>query len=399
VSLDLTGALLLEVRGSLHLFGGLGAMRARLADELQSWGHCAVMASAPTAKAASWLARADMEIDCTAIHALPGVLRTLPLACLDWPINVQHQLLQMGVSLLADCVRLPRDGFARRIGPAYLQDLDQGFGRYPELLHYYQPAAVFDARLDLGADIQSVDDIATGLEELFDRLAAFLRQRQAGVRQLQVKLFHHRRSPTVLVIKVHEVCASATHCMELCRLQLDRLTIPAPVTGLSLRTEAAVTHDFSDDDLLRRIPLAKVVAGHGEVSSGRINRFIEQLRARLGSGRVYVPHVVAEHRPEYAWHAAEPCSSRFSPVPGELVNRLRPLWLLQQPLPLESRCNRPVQHGAIIPLGDAERIESGWWDGLDIRRDYYRTANRLGVRLWIYRDCRNSAWYLHGLFA
>jgi protein ImuB len=114
---------------------------------------------------------------------------------------------------------------------------------------------------------------------------------------------------------------------------------------------------------------------------------------------VYGLSVVAEHRPEYAWNAAEPCSNHISPVPGELVNRSRPLWLLEQPLLLQARCNNPVQHGVVISLGDAERIESGWWDGRDIRRDYYKAVNHLGVRLWIYRDCRNSAWYLHGLFA
>jgi len=89
----------------------------------------------------------------------------------------------------------------------------------------------------------------------------------------------------------------------------------------------------------------------------------------------------------------------MSPVPGELVNRSRPLWLLAQPLRLQTSCNEAIQHGVVIPLRDVERIESGWWDGRDIRRDYYKAVNHLGIRLWIYRDCRNSGWYLHGLFA
>jgi len=220
-----------------------------------------------------------------------------------------------------------------------------------------------------------------------------------GAQQLQVQLFHHGRDPTTFAITVREICASVTHLSELCRLRLERVIIPAPVNALSLRASIAMVHNAPADDLLRRIPLGPVVAGWDKVPHERVIRFIEQLRARLGSQRVYGLNIAAEHRPEYAWNKAEPCSNHISSVPGELVNRLRPLWLLVQPLRLQARCHEPVQHGVVIPLSDVERIESGWWDGRDIRRDYYKTINHRGVRLWIYRDCRNSGWYLHGLFA
>ena len=399
VSVDITGTLLLEIRGSLHLFGGIRSLRARLASELRSWGHCIVMASAPMAKAARWLARANMPVDCMALYELSTVLRNLPLACLDWPISVQRQLLQMGVRSLGDCMRLPRDGFARRIGRVYLQDLDQGFGRHPELLHYYRPPETFHTRLELVADILAIDEAWPAMEELLARLSVFLLQRQMGAQQLQVQLFHHGRDPTVFAIKVWTACNSTTHLSELCRLQLDRLIIPAPVTALSLSASLAVIHNTPADDLLRRTPLDSVVSERDKVPCERIIRFIEQLRARLGPQCVYGLHIVAEHRPEYAWGKAEPCSNQMSPVPGELINRSRPLWLLAQPLRLHTRCNETVQHGAGISLDDVERIESGWWDGRDIRRDYYKAVNHLGTRLWLYRDCRNSGWYLHGLFA
>ncbi|MEO0971762.1 MAG: DNA polymerase Y family protein, partial [Pseudomonadota bacterium] len=46
-----------------------------------------------------------------------------------------------------------------------------------------------------------------------------------------------------------------------------------------------------------------------------------------------------------------------------------------------------------------ERIESGGWDGGDVRRDYYAARDVAGDRLWIYRDCRSGQWFLHGVFA
>jgi protein ImuB len=45
-----------------------------------------------------------------------------------------------------------------------------------------------------------------------------------------------------------------------------------------------------------------------------------------------------------------------------------------------------------------ERIESGWWDEHDVGRDYYTAKNGSGQRLWVFRDHRTRAWFVHGLF-
>ena len=50
-----------------------------------------------------------------------------------------------------------------------------------------------------------------------------------------------------------------------------------------------------------------------------------------------------------------------------------------------------------------ERIESGWWDGKDVRRDYFVAENPQGEIMWIYRDHRygidDGEWFLHGVFS
>ena len=54
-------------------------------------------------------------------------------------------------------------------------------------------------------------------------------------------------------------------------------------------------------------------------------------------------------------------------------------------------------------LAGPERIESGWWEGKDIRRDYYVAAVDDGARVWAYREAGADGtaehWFLHGLFA
>jgi protein ImuB len=72
---------------------------------------------------------------------------------------------------------------------------------------------------------------------------------------------------------------------------------------------------------------------------------------------------------------------------------------LPEPLPLEVRNGRPCLDGALEIEADRERIESGWWDGKDVRRDYFVARDIGGAWLWVYRElCANARWWLHGVF-
>ena len=67
------------------------------------------------------------------------------------------------------------------------------------------------------------------------------------------------------------------------------------------------------------------------------------------------------------------------------------------PAPLAVREGRPLYGGDLRLHDGPERMESGWWEAGDIRRDYYVASNVLGQRLWIFRELRQPrGWYLHG---
>jgi len=220
------------------------------------------------------------------------------------------------------------------------------------------------------------------------------------VQQLHIQMEHCGREATSLEIVLREPCASADYFLELLHLQLDRQMLPAPVTGLCLQAAlipAAAVSNTAKPGLLTGNLLPGMKAGDG--SHTQIHHLIERLQARLGTGQVYGLKRLADHRPECAWAIAEASVSDCSQaVPGQMVSRVRPLWLLAVPRRLETRHGKPLYRGALEFISDAERIESGWWDGNDIRRDYYAVTSRVGSRLWIYQDCRDSGWYLHGLF-
>ena len=59
-----------------------------------------------------------------------------------------------------------------------------------------------------------------------------------------------------------------------------------------------------------------------------------------------------------------------------------------------------MHQGSLCLECGPERIETGWWDGGDIRRDYYVARNNRGARLWVYQGVLRGVadWYLHGIF-
>jgi len=84
----------------------------------------------------------------------------------------------------------------------------------------------------------------------------------------------------------------------------------------------------------------------------------------------------------------------IQPRPEIPSDRPRPVWLLAEPaqLLLSEVQQIEVEEGP-------ERIESGWWDGKGIARDYYIVRRTGGARLWVFQERRSRRWYVHGVFA
>ncbi|RKT24379.1 protein ImuB [Paraburkholderia sp. RAU2J] len=76
----------------------------------------------------------------------------------------------------------------------------------------------------------------------------------------------------------------------------------------------------------------------------------------------------------------------------------RPLWMLDKPLRLMMRDQRPIYRRPLTMLTRTERIEAGWWDGNIVERDYYVAADDRGQMFWVYRERIKGEWYLQGLF-
>jgi protein ImuB len=120
VSLEPPQALLLEVEGSLRLFGGLETLKKAVRSGLEEMGMSAALATAPTARAALWLARSSKPN----LEAIPveAVCDGEALAFLQG----------IGMHTVGELLRLPREGLAHRCGERLVDELDRALGSAPE---------------------------------------------------------------------------------------------------------------------------------------------------------------------------------------------------------------------------------------------------------------------------
>jgi protein ImuB len=381
VSLEPPGAVLAEVRGSLDLFGGVMALLRRALDGLSASGLSASLALAPTPRGALWLARAELAMTVTRADAMAGVAARLPLSCLHWPDDTVAALAGLGIRSVADLLRLPRAGFAARFGPRLLDELDEGLGRRPAPRRRHVVPERFDERVETIGAAEAVALLHPSLRHLLARLEAFLRARASGVRELRLDLLHPGAAPTRLRIALARLAGDAAHFSALLDERLARCRLAAPVTALRLRSGVLLPLVLRDAGLFDRGRNADPEA---------TARLLDLLRARLGHEAVFGVLPVPEHRPERAFRIAEPGAEPALPVPWTGASP-RPLWMLAEPQPLDG------WEGTLVT--GPERIETGWWDGHDVRRDYYVTLSRAGVRLWIFRERPpGQRWFLHGVF-
>jgi protein ImuB len=391
VSLVAPDGLLLEVKGSLHLFEGVDGLLRAFSHDCEAIGIESTVALAPTPLAAMVAARVGKPFVVTNKAQLVGRLTALPLAPLRWPDDVVERLARMGVRTIGQALRLPRAGFARRFGPAHLRELDRLTGRSADLRHHFQPRERFRRRRELTYEMENNATILAALAPLLADLGKFLELRQCGITELECRLRHRHASPSMCVLRLAAPVADVARITELLGERLNALVLPEPVRSCELRSGLPVLRVLSCDSLWQP-------GEYGGSSGPESPQLVERLRARLGHEAVYGLQMLPGHRPERAWAMCEPGARQPKLVPPWAAFR-RPLWLLPAPQQLEEIEGVPRRRGTLRFFGDVERIETGWWDGCEIGRDYYTVFDIYGVQLWIFRERADPhRWFLHGVF-
>jgi len=381
VSLHANG-LLLEIGGSLALFGGLSALQEQISLGLNELGYHPRLGIAPTPLGAWLLARAGDTAPATDRAELTRRLHPLPIALLEVQEQTLHTLRGLGLATLGDCLRLPRAGLARRLTPDLLIYLDRAFGLLPDPRPNYMPPEKFSARIALPAEVENIEALLFPLRRLLLQLTGLLRAKSAGVQELHLHLEHHQHPGSRITLGLLQASRDSQHLLALLREHLERFELPAPVEAIALYAERFPALDEPHHELF---------AAAQPTSNDRA-ALIERLRARLGDDAVCGVTVHADHRPEHGWQTVAPAAGN----PPQLTVQepsaptTRPLWLLP--------AAQPQSLLGLRLLRGPERVESGWWDDADAVRDYFPALTQQGQCLWVYRDSRDGQWWLQGVF-
>lgn len=435
-------AVLVDVTGSLRLFGGLAQLMQQLERRLLAFFESnkvlALVRRAQGATSLIALGRLRWQAGQTAgTGAVKKRVAELPMHTLSAARPHLGVLERIGCRNWDDLLRLPRDGVARRFGAELLEALDRARGTLADEYTWQMLPEHFEEKLELNALVTHAPALMAGAERLLARLQAWLLGRQSGLSALRLTWHLDKRRdvpPTgELEVRTAQPAQDLRHVARLLAEHLAQHKLPAPVHSLSL--QSLVTE-----------PLADAAAATGSLlmterkQGDSAVELIERLSARLGPAQVQAWQPQADHRPEQMqrWVPAQgaiesiaggarPIRARAKkslrkPVQGEIrAEALYPTWLLPEPLKLAVAGNSPVYQGKLVRLAGPQRLEiSGWLmdgegagDAPDNRinppamRDYFIYRGAQGSLLWIYSERlaqpepgrQRHAWYLQGFFA
>lgn len=399
-------ALICEVRSSLKYFGGIDVIHDKLktliSPALEETGlpEQFLYAASPTVTGSLLLARSGHNALVYRKDNLRSVLGQLSTDVLLLNKEQNRRLYNMGVRKIRDIWRLPTDGLRKRFGSDFVNLLSKALGTAPEPTRNYVAPPAYSSVYDLPYELENLDRLLPVADEMLAQLCDFLQRRDLSTSHLLFALQHEKRPSTEIDMALRQTSRCRDHLLLLLETHFGKLSVPAPIIGLKLQIKKFDAFMTESERLL-----IEDRAGAQGGSHSALDQFMEQLHARLGANSLKSINTVAEHCPEYAceeldYQESNSGKKQQPKLLEDVVSNPRPLWLLYKPEPLVLKNGKLYHRQPIRLISGPERIETRWWYGTDIRRDYYVAQEQNGSRLWIFRERSGTRnWFLHGFFA
>ena len=368
-------AVVLEVSKSMGLFGPWPRFETLLRTDITQLGFRHRLAVATTPHAAYVLAGLHDGMAVMAPDATRRAFQRVPVIKARLPAHAASRLHAMGLRNLGQVLAMPRDGLRRRFGAELISTFDHLLGDAPHGLDPFVPPDVFDLRIELSHEVENQSALVFPLRRKCSDLAAYLAGRDGGVQQFVVKLEHREGNSTDVPVGLLVPERDPAMLFEFARGRLDYIALPKPV--IAMRVIAR--------DLPSFVPVGRDLFDERPAHAMSMEQLRERLRARLGDDAVYRLADTTDPRPELAQspHAVGLDQPEIFP---------RPTWLLDRPIPLRGPEPRI--------LAGPERLETGWWDGGQVCRDYYAVETSLGQCAWVFcAPGERAGWMIHGWFA
>jgi len=420
VHLEGTDTLIVDVSGCERLYRDEGNILCRAVALFEKLGFRTRCAIADTLGAAWALAHAHPDaVVLAATGQTAADLTPLPTWSLRIESRIVDRLASIGVETVGSLFLLPRSSLTSRFGATLLLRMDQALGNLPEVLRPFRPAVALTSRLSFGGPTHRLEVFVEGVRRGLTTFCERLAKRSSGVRQVFVT-FHcpdvvvgrktESRSVTIEV-DLSRATRSAAHLFSLLRVRLDALALPAPADSLMIWSRAMEPLDGWQAALFET-----------DVDDPQaLGAWLDRLAVRLSPGAVVRAEPVSDHQPEKAFRYVtlvghpKRTGSRLAPPAASAALHdamprgwQRPMRLLFRPVEVGATALAPEGPPAAFQLRGArhvvvdcegpERIETGWWRGPHLQRDYYRVLTEAGRRAWVFRRRDTGQWFLHGWF-
>ncbi len=358
---------------------------------------------------------------------------------------------------------LPRSGLATRLGAQLVRRIEQLLGEIDEPIEVHHSTAEQTYSFELEYPTDDCAILADRIAVVTEKVRAGLATRQRGALRIACCLALADHPPLTLEIGFFAPTLDAVHMSGLLVSCIENRRLPSSVTRITLSVSLSGPLRSCQNSLFQQPPDA--IASPNQVSGSSLSRMVDALSGRLGRDAVLGVSPSDDPLPEKAYqltpltgHAdsakmiAAGRRSSESPLRSEKTRSnsshsntnhrsshdpssqdfvqpsaddalRRPLNLLDPPIPLS-----PIDRDAIspenqLPIGfrlggklhrivrhwGPERIETGWWYGPSIRRDYYRVETDQGNWWWVFRNLtppssnsetlHRPSWMLHGRFS
>ncbi len=395
-------------------------------------------------------------------------IESLPVEALRiWPDTVAT-LSRLGIESIGQVLRLPRGGLATRLGHPLVSRIEQAVAEVDEPIGVYRPPAEDRASITLEYSTSDQKILADRIERLTKKVRAGLATRQRGAQRIACRLDLSAHPPLTFEIGLFAPTIDADHLSGLMINRLESMKLPSRVERITVSVTLSGPLRSAQVSLFGN----QICDGNGSadcMSGSSLSRLVDSLSGRLGRDAVLSVKLEEDPLPENAFsvsplagnsaasgksvsstslrrpktttssktfprssvrnswrkHRDLSAAAVYQPSPSDAMRR--PLSLLAEPIPLavafekgpfrrhvsSPRLPSRIHLDGVIHLiardWGPERIETGWWKGPSIRRDYYRIETDQGRWWWIFRNLVSKAqasdtkscycWMLHGRFA
>lgn len=354
----------------------------------------------------------DAQAGTVARISPPGDLRQslapLPIAALRVSDEITTGLARLGLRQVGELWSMPRGALTRRFGRELVWRLDQALGIEPEPISPAGAPLHFATRLSLPDPIGLESDIIAGIDRMLPVLCGKLRLKGRGARRIRLEMTKAEGGIERVEIGLARPTDQPDRIAPLLAMKLgdveagfgfDTLRLVAPVTEPLYATEHKGGWAVANE------------ARAGRTDAQAFDDMIARIGARVGLEQIRREHPADSHIPEKT--TAVQAAAFSEPVHDwPRGTRPRPLTLFRpepvtapdDPIPPETFRWRGQTFETQAAHGP-ERIAPEWWlDDPNWRsgvRDYWRVVTTGGEMLWLFYahgGLSSGGWFTQGDF-